>query len=209
MAICYNNNLILSVASGISSGIMSGVIVSRGFSVSDPPQEREYGQPEQPEQHLARRRMSRHARNTAPPKMMKVVSHNTLLRKEPSCLEYNKRHGVGEAGLVQNREPSPFHAAHLSAHCSDGGETGNTEKVEYQEHVVISSAPSDSGCPYDNACAESFFSLLKNERIYRAKPRTIQEAEALIDEYIRFYNHERLQLKTGCTPMELRSAYAA
>ena len=43
------------------------------------------------------------------------------------------------------------------------------------------------GCPYDNACAENFFSLLKTECIYRAQPQTFEETEALIDEYIYFY----------------------
>lgn len=40
------------------------------------------------------------------------------------------------------------------------------------------------GCPYDNACAENFFSLLKTECIYRAQPQTFEETGALIDEYI-------------------------
>ncbi|WP_368076550.1 IS3 family transposase [Dysosmobacter sp.] len=30
-----------------------------------------------------------------------------------------------------------------------------------------------------------------------------------MDEYIYFYNNERIQLKTGLTPMEVRYAYAA
>lgn len=71
----------------------------------------------------------------------------------------------------------------------------------------ITPSMSSVGCPYDNACAESFFSTLKTECIYRAKPKTYAEAQELIDEYIYFYNHERIQLKTGLTPMEVRSAY--
>lgn len=46
-------------------------------------------------------------------------------------------------------------------------------------------------------------------RIYRAKPQTFDEAKELVDEYIYFYNNERIQLKTGLTPMEVRCAYAA
>ena len=38
---------------------------------------------------------------------------------------------------------------------------------------------------------------------------TLDEAKALVDEYIYFYNNERIQLKTGQTPMEVRYAYAA
>ena len=49
----------------------------------------------------------------------------------------------------------------------------------------------------------------KTECIYRAKPQTFDEAKELVDEYIYFYNNERIQLKTGLTPMEVRYAYAA
>ena len=49
------------------------------------------------------------------------------------------------------------------------------------------------GNPYDNAMAENFFSILKTECIYRHKSKTIKEADDLIDRYIHFYNHERIQ----------------
>ena len=52
---------------------------------------------------------------------------------------------------------------------------------------------SRKGNPYDNAMAENFFSILKTECIYRHKPKTLQEANELIDRYIYFYNHERIQ----------------
>ena len=59
---------------------------------------------------------------------------------------------------------------------------------------------------YDNAMAENFFSILKTECIYRQKLKTFQQANDLIDEYIHFYNHERLQTKTGLAPLSLRQA---
>ena len=65
------------------------------------------------------------------------------------------------------------------------------------------------GNPYDNALAENFFSILKTECIYRAKLATFEEARLLIDEYIHFYNNERLQTKTKLTPLEKRSQYVA
>jgi transposase InsO family protein len=65
------------------------------------------------------------------------------------------------------------------------------------------------GNPYDNALAENFFSILKTECIYRAKLATFEEARLLIDEYILFYNNERLQTKTKLTPLEKRSQYVA
>ena len=60
------------------------------------------------------------------------------------------------------------------------------------------------GNPYDNALAENFFGILKAECIYRHKPATIDEAKRMIDRYIHFYNHERIQYKTGVAPLTLR-----
>ncbi len=65
------------------------------------------------------------------------------------------------------------------------------------------------GNPYDNALAENFFSILKTECIYRQKLKTYEEARLLIDEYIYFYNYQRIQLKTKLTPMEYRSQFVA
>ncbi|WP_330391266.1 IS3 family transposase [Anaerotignum lactatifermentans] len=58
--------------------------------------------------------------------------------------------------------------------------------------------------PYDNAMAENFFSILKAECIYRHKPASFCEANEMIDRYIYFYNHERIQLKTGEPPLTRR-----
>lgn len=63
---------------------------------------------------------------------------------------------------------------------------------------------SKRGTYCDNAIAENFFSILKTECIYRYKPKTFKQANDLIDSYIHFYNHERLQLKTGVALLTLR-----
>ena len=65
---------------------------------------------------------------------------------------------------------------------------------------------SSKGNPYDNAMAENFFSILKTECIYRHKPKTLNEANNLIDRYIHFYNHERSQIKTGVAPLTQRNS---
>ena len=64
--------------------------------------------------------------------------------------------------------------------------------------------PKYRGNCYDNAMAENFFSILKTECIYRHLPATFDEARTLIDNYIYFYNHLRIQLKTGVAPLTLR-----
>ena len=38
------------------------------------------------------------------------------------------------------------------------------------------------------------------------KLETFEEANKMIDDYIYFYNHERIQLKTGLSPLSLRQS---
>ncbi len=57
---------------------------------------------------------------------------------------------------------------------------------------------------WDNACMENFFGHLKEEAIRRFKNPSFQEAQQIIDEYIYFFNYERIQLKTKQTPYQVR-----
>ncbi len=59
---------------------------------------------------------------------------------------------------------------------------------------------SRKGNLYANTMAENFFSILKTECIYHHKPATFYEANEMIDRYIYFYMHARIQLKTRETP---------
>ena len=52
---------------------------------------------------------------------------------------------------------------------------------------------SKKGCPYDNACIESFNSSIKNEEIYRNTYHTFEEANMAVFKYIEgWYNRKRL-----------------
>ena len=61
--------------------------------------------------------------------------------------------------------------------------------------------------PYENAMAENFFSILKSECIRLFKTETIREAQTLIDSYIAFYNHERIQLYSKLSPFQKRRLF--
>ena len=74
-----------------------------------------------------------------------------------------------------------------------------------KEYGILPSMSRRGNC-YDNALAENFFGILKTECIYRHKPETFEEANKMIDDYIYFYNHERIQLKTGLSPLSLRQS---
>lgn len=63
---------------------------------------------------------------------------------------------------------------------------------------------------YDNAAMESFFSHLKAEALYPYDIRDLAEAQRRIEEFIRFYNEERIQLKLNkLTPLEYRHQLVA
>jgi transposase InsO family protein len=95
-------------------------------------------------------------------------------------------------------------AAELQLHSDQGAQYASQAYFELTKSYGITPSMSRKGNPYDNAMAENFFSILKTECIYRHKPKTFKDANDLIDRYIHFYNHERIQNKTGVAPLTLR-----
>ena len=97
----------------------------------------------------------------------------------------------------------------LHLHSDQGFQYTSQAYYSLTKSYHITPSMSSRGNPYDNAMAENFFSILKTECIYRAKLKTYEEARLLIDEYIQFYNNERIQLKTKLTPLEKRCQFVA
>ena len=100
-------------------------------------------------------------------------------------------------------------AAELQLHSDQGFQYTSHSYFKLTKSYGITPSMSRRGNPYDNALAENFFSILKTECIYRTKIATLAEARELIDDYIFFYNNQRIQTKTKLTPLELRRQYAA
>ncbi len=94
--------------------------------------------------------------------------------------------------------------AELQLHSDQGFQYTSQAYFKLTQAYGIMPSMSRRGNPYDNALAENFFSILKTECIYRTKIATFAEANRLIDEYIYFYNYQRIQTKTKLTPLELR-----
>lgn len=95
-------------------------------------------------------------------------------------------------------------AGELHLHSDQGFQYTSQAYFDLTKAYGITPSMSRRGNCYDNAMAENFFSILKTECIYRHKIATFTEARQLIDEYIDFYNNERIQTKTGLTPFEKR-----
>ena len=105
--------------------------------------------------------------------------------------------------LAMKREKKKV-AAELQLHSDQGFQYTSHAYFKLTQSYGITPSMSRKGNPYDNAMAENFFSILKTECIYRHKPKTFREANDLIDRYIHFYNHERIQNRTGVAPLTLR-----
>ena len=99
--------------------------------------------------------------------------------------------------------------AELQLHSDQGFQYTSHAYFKLTKSYNITPSMSRRGNPYDNAMAENFFSILKSECINRIKLQTFEDAQKIIDEYIYFYNNERLQLKTKLTPLEKRCQYVA
>jgi transposase InsO family protein len=92
----------------------------------------------------------------------------------------------------------------LSLHSDQGSQYTSKKYNDLTKQYGIIPSMSRPATPLDNAPAESFFSIIKTECIYRLKIQTLKQAKSIINEYIHFYNFERIQLKNGLTPFEKR-----
>ena len=99
--------------------------------------------------------------------------------------------------------------AELHLHSDQGFQYTSQAYFKLTQRYGITPSMSRRGNPYDNALAENFFSILKTECIHRVKIETFKDARELIDDYIYFYNNQRIQTKTKLPPMEFRCQYVA
>lgn len=75
---------------------------------------------------------------------------------------------------------------------------------QLKEANIIQSMSRRGNC-WDNAPIENFFSHFKAELIYLVKTNDVSELTEHIHHYIDFYNNERIQLKSGMSPVEYRT----
>jgi len=70
----------------------------------------------------------------------------------------------------------------------------------------IEQSMSRKGNCLDNAAMESFFGTLKSEFFYLNKFSSIEDLQAGLEEYIHYYNHDRIKLKLkGLSPVQYRT----
>ncbi len=88
---------------------------------------------------------------------------------------------------------------------SDQGQqyTSQAYFVLTNEYNITPSMSRRGNC-WDNAPMENFFGHLKEEALRQYKSPSFEQAQQIIEDYIYFYNYERIQLKTRQTPYHVR-----
>lgn len=102
--------------------------------------------------------------------------------------------------------------AKLKEQITDGLILHSDHGYQYTSHnyaaltydYAITPSMSRLGNCWDNAPMENFFGHLKEEALRQFPIPSFEEARQIIDDYIYFYNYERIQLKTRQTPYETR-----
>lgn len=78
--------------------------------------------------------------------------------------------------------------------------------IEHLKILGVQQSMSRKGNCWDNACMENFFGLMKSETIKQSRQLlSVDEMSRLIDDYIYWYNNQRIQKKLGyLSPVDFR-----
>ena len=94
-------------------------------------------------------------------------------------------------------------------HSDQGWQYQHKSYVESLKKHGIKQSMSRKGNSMDNGLIENFYGILKCEMFYgqETKYKSINELMSAIDDYIRYYNTERIKIKlNGRTPSQFRSS---
>ena len=92
----------------------------------------------------------------------------------------------------------------LIIHSDQGFQYQNKRFQTWLEDREIEQSMSRKGNCLDNSLAENFFSQLKAEFYYRSSFKSIKEFTKQLEEYIHYYNHERIITKLKMPPVSYR-----
>jgi len=92
----------------------------------------------------------------------------------------------------------------LLLHSDHGYQYTSQGYAALTQAYAITPSMSRRGNCWDNAPMENFFGHLKEEALRPYPLPSFEEAKQIIDDYVYFYNYERIQLKTKQTPYETR-----
>ena len=97
--------------------------------------------------------------------------------------------------------------SNLIIHSDQGWQYQNPRFVQTLKDHHIKQSMSRKGNCMDNSIMESFFGITKNEMFYghEGEYTNFEQFKKIVDEYIYYYNNERIKAKTGWkSPVEYR-----
>ncbi len=96
----------------------------------------------------------------------------------------------------------------LMFHSDQGSQYLSSRFKKLLKSLKIEQSFSNTGTPYDNAVAESFFASMKREELYQHIYLDLSELSNAVEEYINFYNNERPHQRLGQkTPSKVEEDY--
>ena len=96
-------------------------------------------------------------------------------------------------------------------HSDMGWTYSNRDYMEFLRSLGVCQSMSRKGNVLDNAMIENFFGMFKTETIYQngKKILSVKDMNKLIDEYVYWFNNERIQKKLGyLSPVDYRTMIA-
>lgn len=120
------------------------------------------------------------------------------LSESPNALLVNKCLNQACETLSLNEKPV--------IHSDRGGHYRWFEWIEITERYGLTRSMSKKGCTADNSACEGFFGRMKNECFYDRdfSTFTMELFKNYINQYLNWYNYERITLKLKCSPMQSR-----
>ena len=128
-----------------------------------------------------------------------VISYN--LSRHPNLMQVTDMLEKAFAKIPDN--------TNLILHSDQGWQYQHKHYQKMLKDKGIRQSMSRKGNCLDNACAENFFGLLKTELLYLQEFSSVEHFIAELEEYIEWYNNERIKLSLdGLSPVQYRQSAA-
>jgi transposase InsO family protein len=121
-----------------------------------------------------------------------IVSSALSTRNDWELVKSGLKKGVVEGALM---------------HTDQGKQFTSLMYKKYAEENNLTLSMSRVGNCYDNAAKESFFGHFKEEFYIYHNPQNEEELRQDLDDFIRYYNEERIQMRLKCSPVEYSLAH--
>ena len=129
-----------------------------------------------------------------------------LWNREIVSYEISRHMSLDLVKNVVNQLKSKGLSRETLIHSDMGWTYTNKSYIEHLKNLGVQQSMSRKGNCWDNACMENFFGLMKSETIRQSKEiLSVDGMIKLIDDYIHWYNNQRIQKKLGyLSPVDFR-----